>query len=93
MSACKATTDAGAVSVKIIDFRYQPRLISAKIGQVITFTNTGSAPHTATVGPNTCTTPTISPGTSNGLVFSVAGQYPLHCTIHSQMSATVEITG
>ena len=89
---CAETTDAGKVNVTIVDFGFQPSLISAKVGEVIAFTNTGSAPHTATIGPSTCTTPALTSGKSDGLVFSVPGQYPLACTIHPQMTATVEIS-
>lgn len=90
-SVCKETKDAGAVSVTVVDFAFQPTDVAAKVNQVIAFSNTGSAPHTATVDGQ-CATPNITPGTSDGLVFSAAGTYKFHCSIHSQMTGTIVVS-
>jgi plastocyanin len=91
-SVCKETKDAGAVAVTVVDFGFQPTDVAAKVGQVIAFSNTGSSPHTATVDGGQCATPTITPGTSDGLVFSAAGTYKFHCSIHSQMTGTIVVS-
>jgi plastocyanin len=91
-SVCSESTAAGAVPVTIVDFNFQPADITAKTGQVITFSNTGSAPHTATLDGGQCTTPTIQPGTSDGLTFTVAGTYTFHCSIHKQMKGTIVVS-
>ena len=90
--ACKPSADAGAVAVTIIDFDFQPAAITAKTGQVITFTNSGAKPHTATLDAGACTTPSIGTGKSDGLVFSVAGTYPFHCAIHPTMKGTITVS-
>jgi plastocyanin len=89
--ACQETTDAGAVAVSIVDFDYKPKQVTAKVGQVIAFTNAGSAPHTATLDEGACTTTTLSGGKSDGLVFSRTGTYSFHCAIHKQMVGTIVI--
>jgi plastocyanin len=89
---CEETTDPGDVAVSIKDFAFDTTEISAKVGQVIAFTNTGAAPHTATVDDGSCTTPNIAAGSADGLVFSVAGSYPFHCAIHAQMKGTITVT-
>ena len=91
-SVCSESADAGAVAVTIVDFNFQPNDIAAKTGQVIAFSNTGSAPHTATLDGGQCATPTIQPGKSDGLTFSVAGTYTFHCSIHSQMKGTIVVS-
>jgi plastocyanin len=91
-SACKETTDAGAVTVSVVDFAFQPTDVAAKVGQVIAFSNTGSSAHTATLDGGQCATPTIQVGKSDGLVFSAAGTYKFHCSIHSQMTGTIVIS-
>ena len=92
---CKETTDPGVVAVSIVDFDFQPKGVTAKMGQVIAFTNSGSAPHTATLdsgqGNAQCTTPTINAGKSGGLVFLLTGSYKFHCAIHSKMTGTIVI--
>jgi plastocyanin len=90
-SACTEATGTGAVAVSIKDFMFEPAAISAKVGDVITFTNAGAAPHTATLDAGGCTTPTLQPGSADGLKFTVAGTYPFHCTIHTQMKGTITV--
>ena len=92
-SACRETTDAGAVAVSIVDFGFQPSAIAAKVGQVIAFTNTGFEPHNATLDDGKCAIPTQQKGGTDGLVFAVAGTYPFHCTVHTQMTGTITIGG
>jgi plastocyanin len=91
-AVCEETTDPGDVAVNVKDFAFEPTAISAKVGQVIAFTNTGAAPHTATVDDGSCATPNIAAGAADGLTFSVAGSYPFHCAIHSQMKGTITVT-
>lgn len=92
-AVCKETTGAGAVAVAIVDFAFQPSAVTASTGQVIAFSNTGSVGHTATLDSGGCATGTISAGTSDGLVFSVAGTYKFHCSIHpSQMTGTIVVS-
>ena len=92
-SACKETADAGAVAVKVIDFAFQPSAVTATTGQVIAFSNTGSTGHTATLDSGGCATGTIDAGKSDGLVFSVAGTYKFHCSIHpSKMTGTIVVS-
>ncbi len=89
---CEETTDPGDVAASVKDFAFEPAEISAKVGQVIAFTNTGAAPHTATLDDDSCTTPAINVGAADGLTFSVAGSYPFHCSIHAQMKGTITVT-
>jgi plastocyanin len=91
-AACSESAAAGQVAVSIKDFAFAPADITAKVGQVITFTNNDSAPHTATLDDGSCSTGTISPGTSDGLMFSVAGTYPFHCKIHTNMKGTITVS-
>ena len=89
---CEETTDPGDVAVSIKDFAFDPSAISAKVGQVIAFSNTGTVQHTATVDDGSCSTPKIDAGSVDGLAFSVAGSYPFHCAIHAQMTGTITVT-
>ncbi|MBI3748835.1 MAG: cupredoxin family copper-binding protein [Chloroflexi bacterium] len=91
-AACSQSASAGQVAVTIKDFTFGPADIQAKVGDVITFTNNDSAPHTATLDDGTCTTGTISPNSSDGLTFTAAGTYPFHCKIHSSMKGTITIS-
>jgi plastocyanin len=91
-ATCTESADAGQVAVAIKDFAFSPADIQAKVGQIIAFSNGDSPPHTASLDDGSCTTGTISPGSSDGLVFSAAGSYPFHCKIHTNMKGTITIS-
>ncbi len=89
---CSQSSDAGQVAVAIKGFKFGSGSITAKVGQVIAFTNGDSAPHTATLDDGSCSTGSISPNASDGLVFTVAGTYAFHCKIHSSMHGTITVS-
>ena len=92
-AVCQETADAGAVTVNVVDFSFQPSDVTAKTGQVIAFSNTGSTGHSATLDNGGCATSTIDAGKSDGLVFSVAGTYKFHCAIHpTVMTGTIVVS-
>jgi plastocyanin len=91
-AACAPTGAAGTVAVSIKDFEFTPAAISAKVGDVIAFTNTGPAQHTATLDQGDCGTERLSSGSVGGLTFSKAGTYPFHCAVHASMVGTITIT-
>lgn len=92
-AACRQTTEAGVVKVSMKDFSFEPSAIVAKVGQVIAFTNTGFESHNASLDAGGCTTATLETNKSDGLVFSAAGVFPFHCTVHAQMMGTITIGG
>jgi plastocyanin len=79
------------VSASVKDFAFDPSAITAKVGDTVTFSNTGAATHNATLDAGGCATPDIKPGSSSGLTFSVAGTYAFHCTIHPDMKGTITV--
>jgi plastocyanin len=94
-SCAPATAGAAStVKVSIKNFAFSPEPVTAKVGDVIGWTNNDSAGHTATLDDGTCTTDTIASGTTQALVFSAPGTYPYHCSIHpTQMKGTITISG
>ena len=94
-AAC-AKAEAGAtaaVTVEIKDFAFTTDPVTAKVGDVIGWTNGDSAGHTATLDDGSCDTGTINQGATGLLVFNAAGTYPYKCNIHpTQMTGTITIT-
>lgn len=90
-SVCNETGDPGVVAVSIADFEFKPASITAKVGQVVAFSNTGFESHNATVEAG-CATRTLQTGESDSLIFSVPGSYKFGCTVHAWMTGTFTIT-
>jgi plastocyanin len=89
---CAPSAAAGTVAVTIKDLAFTPAAITAKVGDVISFTNEDTVNHTATLDVGDCGTQPLSNGASEGLTFSEAGTYPFHCAIHSSMTGTITVT-
>lgn len=90
---CAPSTDAGTVSATIVDFSFSPATVTAKVGDVVVWTNEGEAPHTATLDDQpACDTGTLAGGASGGIVFQAPGTYAFHCAIHASMKGTVEVS-
>ena len=92
-AACAVAQSAGSVAVKIANFAFDPNAVTAKVGDTITWTNSDSTGHTATVdGQDACTTTTLANGASGSITFSQAGTYPYHCKIHPNMTGTITVS-
>lgn len=90
---CAPSDAAGTVSGKIANFAFDPATVAAKVGDVISWTNSDTVEHTATVKSNeTCTTPRLASNASAGITFSEAGTYDFFCMIHPQMTGKIEVT-
>jgi plastocyanin len=84
---------AGALAVSIVDFSFNPATTSAKVGETVTWTNTGQAPHTVTFDDGSAKSDTLNPGDVFERTFDAAGTFTYKCSIHPAMTATVEVTG
>jgi plastocyanin len=90
---CTPSDATGTVSVTIANFAFNPATVTAKVGDTITWTNSDSVQHTATIKSNeSCTTPALAKDVSGGITFSQAGSYDFFCKIHPQMTGKIEIT-
>ncbi len=91
--ACAPSTEAGTVAATMSGRAFVPGMVSAKVGDVVTWTNDDTLTHTATLTDDpACTTPNLRAGESGGLTFSAPGTYPFFCKVHSDMTGTIEVT-
>lgn len=93
-----ATQSAGAAmasdKVEIKNFLYDPEAITVAAGTKIMFTNSDSAPHTATSGPSpkadgVFDTGTLTKGQSKRVTLTKPGTFAYYCALHPFMKATV----
>ncbi|HEV2004998.1 MAG TPA: plastocyanin/azurin family copper-binding protein [Candidatus Limnocylindrales bacterium] len=88
-----AASQAGAANAAtIVDFAFQPSSQTVAKGTSVTWTNTGSRGHTVTADDASFTSDTIAGGATFSHTFATAGTFAYHCSIHSQMKATVTVT-
>ncbi len=67
--------------------------VSAKVGDVITWTNSDAIPHKVALDDGSCTmTDNITGDAPQSLSFTQAGSFPFHCTVHPSMKGTITIS-
>jgi len=91
-SICVETLDPAVVVVTIEDFSFEPEVVEAETGEVITFMNAGFESHNATLDSGACAIPTMETAKRDGLLFLVPGRYAFHCTVHTWMTGTIKIS-
>jgi plastocyanin len=88
---CAESADPTKVNATVEGFTWAP--VTAKVGDVITWTNKDAAPHSVALDDGSCAMAgNISGGGTRSLVFSVAGTFPFHCSVHSSMKGTITIS-
>jgi plastocyanin len=87
------TADAQAQDVQMLDFEFAPPTITIATGGEVTWVNEGQAPHDATADDDSFATELLDPGESESVTFDKPGSYSYICSIHPQMTGTIEVVG
>lgn len=86
-----ASTAAQGNAVAIVDFGFEPTSVTVKVGATVTWTNTGSASHTATADDGSFDSKSLAGGKAFSQIFTTAGTFAYHCAIHPAMKGTVVV--
>jgi plastocyanin len=88
-----ATMPAAAATqaVNIEGMKFVPADLTVAVGDSVTFTNLGGAPHTATADAGGFDTGRLTKGQSATVTFSTAGDFPYHCAVHPGMKAVIRV--
>jgi plastocyanin len=89
---CADSTGTTVVQASVANNTWsQP--VNAKVGDVITWSNDDGVPHRVALDDGSCQmSGNIAGGGSRSLVFSKAGTYAFHCTVHPNMKGTITIS-
>ena len=75
--------------IDISGMAFSESTITISIGDLITWTNQDSAPHSATADNGEFDSGTLNNGDTFTFIFNTAGTYTYHCAIHNGMTATI----
>ena len=84
------TYAASTTTVTVKDFAFQPKTVTIRVGDTVTWANVDTATHTVTSNGN-WDTGGFAPGTSRSITFATAGTYAYFCNLHSIMFGTVVV--
>jgi plastocyanin len=74
-------------AVLMKDFRYQPSILTVKVGDTIEWKNADIFPHTVTAEDKSFDSASINPGHSWKFIVRTAGTINYFCTLHPNMRA------
>jgi plastocyanin len=84
---------AKTATVKMVDFEFPEPNVTVEVGTVVTWSNDGDHPHTATDRGGTFDTDPVAPDGDASVTFSVPGTYSYFCRINpSKMNGTLVVT-
>lgn len=93
-----ATATAAAVSARIVEpsadltsWGYAPESLTVQVGDTVTWTNTGQAPHTVTADNGAFDSGIINPNDSWTYTASTPGTFTYLCTLHPTMRGTLVV--
>jgi plastocyanin len=78
--------------VTIQNLAFSPASTTVNVGDTVTWSNRDLLTHTATADGGAFNL-TIAPGDIKSFVFTAAGTYAYHCSIHPTMTGTVTVLG
>lgn len=80
---------ASAVSVSLKNIAFVPSDITVAVGGTVTFTNGDTVEHV--VAGDSWSSGPMAPGATYSQTFAAAGTFPITCTIHPSMTASVNV--
>jgi plastocyanin len=93
--APKVCTDPGAGAATVVAASVGGNewgAVTAKVDDVITWTNSDGVPHRVELDDGSCKMAgNIAGGGTKSLVFTQAGTFPFHCGVHAGMKGTITI--
>src|SRR5436190_4380054 len=88
-----ATCPPNAAGVSIIDDAFAQPSITVNVGTTVTWTNNGAHQHTTTSDTALWDSGPLNPGQQFSFQFNTIGSFNYHCTIHTFMTAVVNVIG
>jgi plastocyanin len=80
-----------AVQVQIRNFMFEPMQMKIRMGATVTWVNRDDEPHTVVSDPGLFRSGALDTDMTFAFRFDRPGTYRIICSIHPQMSATIEV--
>ena len=93
-STAAASSSGGGVTIKMQNIAFDPKAVTVKVGQKVTWTNEDSVDHNVTSqSGETIKSGNFGKGGTFSFTPKKAGTIKYVCTIHPGMDATLTVTG
>src|SRR5918993_492291 len=78
--------------VSVVDFAFEPATVTVPAGVTVTWTNTGSRPHTVTADDGSFDSGRLDPGEQFSQTVDQPGIFTYHCGFHPEMQGSIVVT-
>ena len=93
-AASSSSSSGGGVAIKMQNIAFDPKAVTVKVGQKVTWTNDDSVDHNVTSqSGETIKSQNFGKGATFSFTPTKAGTIKYVCTIHPGMDATLTVTG
>ncbi|HEX6696994.1 MAG TPA: plastocyanin/azurin family copper-binding protein [Solirubrobacteraceae bacterium] len=93
-STAAASSSGGGVAIKMQNIAFDPKAVTVKVGQKVTWTNDDTVDHNVTSqSGETIKSDNFGKGGTFSFTPTKAGTIKYVCTIHPGMTATLTVTG
>ena len=82
---------ASDIEVKIDNFTFNPKQVTVKAGDTITWVNHDDIPHTVTSQTQAFRSKALDTDDKFSFTFATPGTYPYFCALHPQMTGTIVV--
>ena len=77
--------------VQVVDFAFQPAILTIPVGATVTWTNTGQRTHTVSADDGSFDSGRLDPGETFSQTFTEPGTHTYHCGFHPEMQGTITV--
>ena len=93
-ASSSSSSSSGGVAIKMQNIAFDPKAVTVKVGQKVTWTNDDSVDHNVTSqSGETIKSQNFGKGATFSFTPTKAGTIKYVCTIHPGMDATLTVTG
>jgi plastocyanin len=83
---------AGATQAKIENFAFDPKQLTAKVGESVSWKNDDGTTHTVTADDGSFDSGNLASDKTFSQTFDQAGTFKYHCALHASMIGTVVVS-
>src|SRR5215211_8479560 len=81
-----------ASPVQVVDFAFEPGMLTVPAGATVSWTNAGSRTHTVTADDGSFDSGRLDPGEQFSQTFDQRGTFTYHCGFHPEMQGSIVVT-
>ena len=85
------SASAAEIKIGIDNFTFNPKDVTVKVGDTVTWTNNDDIPHTVASPPHQIRSKPLDTGDSFSFTFTTPGEFKYFCSLHPHMTGRIVV--